>query len=86
MVVGIVGVVCAWVLNMPLIGLILGVIAIFLAASAFSQCPAGTTGHGMAVAGLVLGIVTVSLSGLIALCVCTGCATAGLFGTLAVLF
>lgn len=87
MVVGIVGVAGEWILGLPWwLCLILGVVAIFLAADGMKACPAGRPGHGQAVAGLVLGIVTVAFSGLFVLCMCAGVGmSVGLLGLAALL-
>lgn len=73
MVVGIVAVAGEWLSFIPwFVGLVLGIVAICLAANGLKACPDGKPGHGMAVAGLVLGIVAVGLTGVFALCMCVG--------------
>lgn len=73
MVVGIVAVAGEWLSFIPwFVGLVLGIVAICLAANGLKACPDGQPGHGMAVAGLVLGIVAVGLTGVFALCMCVG--------------
>lgn len=75
LVVGIVAFVCSWVFSSwGWLGTILGIVGIVLAANAFKECPAGQDGHGMAVAGLVLSILAVSLSAIVMACVCAGAA------------
>ncbi len=84
LVVGIVAFVCSWVLtSWGLLGTILGIVGIVLAANAFKECPAGHDGHGMAVAGLVLSILAVSMAALSIACVCGGMAFALPFGCMA---
>lgn len=71
LVVGIVALVTSWFFSSwSFVGIVLGVVGIVLAASAFKDCPAGRPGHGMAVAGLVLSILAISFSGLVTLCAC----------------
>lgn len=73
LVVGIVAFVFSWVFSsMSLLGVILGIVGIVLAASAFKECPAGCDGHGMAVAGLVLSILAVSVAAFVLTCVSVG--------------
>lgn len=76
LVVGIVALAGSWIFSWTWFSVVLGVVAIALAASAFKDCPAGRPGHGMAVAGLVLGILAVAFSGLLAVCVCGGLSVA----------
>ena len=84
LVVGIVAFVCSWVFSSwGWLGTILGIVGIVLAANAFNECPAGCDGHGMAVAGLVLSILAVSLSALAIACVCGGMAFAFPFSCMA---
>lgn len=79
LVVGIVALVGSWVFSSWWwFGTVLGIVGIVLAASAFKECPAGQPGHGMAVAGLVLSILSVSFSGILTMCIC-GSVGAALF-------
>lgn len=59
-VLGILGWIVAWtpVFGIP-IGLVMGILAIILGAIGLSRSQYASTGKGMAIAGLVLGILTV---------------------------
>lgn len=76
LVVGIVALVGSWIFSWTWFSTVLGIVAIVLAASAFKECPVGQPGHGMAVAGLVLGILAIVFSGLLGVCVCGGLSVA----------
>jgi len=54
LVLGILGAVFAW---LPVIGLVLGILAVILGYMAIQRANAGASGKGLAIAGLVLGIV-----------------------------
>lgn len=73
LVVGIVALAGSWIFSSWWwCGTVLGIVGIVLAACAFKECPAGQPGHGMAVAGLVLSILSVSFSGILSACICGG--------------
>lgn len=73
MVVGIVALAGEWLGILPwFVGFVLGIVAVCLAANGLKACPDGRPGHGMAIAGLVLGIVAIGFTGIFAMCMCVG--------------
>lgn len=68
MVLGIIGAVFCWFGWFCIIALALSIVAIVLAVKARNSMPLGVQGRGMATAGLVLGIIGASLSGVASAC------------------
>ncbi len=63
--------------------LLLSIIGLVLASKGMKLNPAGEPGHGMAVAGLVLCIITLVMSLFAVICVMGACATLGVIGAAA---
>ena len=62
MVLGIVAVVLCWAGWFCFVSLVMAIVAIILGIQAGKSCPPGYQGHGMAIAGLILGIIAVALA------------------------
>ena len=62
MVLGIVAVVLCWAGWFCFVSLVMAIVAIILGIQAGKSCPPGYQGHGMATAGLILGIIAVALA------------------------
>lgn len=84
LVLGILAIVFMFVPAIPgVVCVIMSIVGIILASRAMKGIPAGQEGHGMAVGGLVLCIITLVLSLIAVICVVGACTTLGLIGGLA---
>lgn len=64
MVVGIIGVLFAWIPLVGVFGLILGILALVFGFLGHKNARSGAPGKGMATAGIVLGVASIALFGL----------------------
>ena len=81
LVLGIVAIVIVWFPVSNIVAFILGIIGIVLAASSLKKIPEGAQNRGIAIAGLVISILSLVLAVPLIICVC---ATAGIIGLAAV--
>lgn len=86
LVLGILAVVFLFIPGVPgWLCLIISIVGLVLAAKGMRINPAGQSGHGMAVAGLVLCIISLVLSLIAVVCIIGACATLGAIGGVAAL-
>lgn len=76
MVCGIISVVFCWFGYFAIVALALGIVAVILSVKAGKASPTGQR-SGMAVAGLVLGIIGIVLSGIVFACALVACGSVG---------
>lgn len=83
LVLGIVAIIFAFVPSLNIVGFICGVVGIVLSAIAISQSKKAGEKNGMAVAGLVLSIISIAIGIIVVMVACiAGCAIAGTAGLL----
>jgi len=83
LVLGLVAIICIFIPGVSFLGWICGVVGIILSAIAIAQSKKAGEKNGMAVAGLVLSIISIALGFIVLMVACVaGCAIAGTAGLL----